>query len=99
MATTYLPGASRPANPLRRLITAAEPWYDWGKTFIERMEAAGEGPGYFVSLQWLGINFTLFFGRTPKLEVARPAAPRVVQDHTNFAAASAAIASQLGGAA
>ena len=67
MATTYLPGAVRPANPTRRVITTA--------------------------------GLTPSFGRTPKLEAGRPAAPRVVQDHTNIAAASAAIASRLGGAA
>ena len=51
----------------RRLILAIEPWYDWQPIFIERMEAAGEGPGYCVSLQWLGISLTLFFGRTPPI--------------------------------
>jgi hypothetical protein len=56
-----------PANPVRRLLSAFNPWYNWGSTFIERMEATGEGPGHFVSLQWLGISCTLFFGRTPKL--------------------------------
>ena len=50
----------------RQLLVAIEPWYNWGETFIERMEAKGEGPGYFVSLQWLGISLTIFFGRTPK---------------------------------
>ena len=69
MAT--LPLGVRPANPLRRRLTALEPWYDWGTTYAERMDADGEGPGYFVSLQWLGISFTLFFGRTPAKREAR----------------------------
>jgi hypothetical protein len=56
----------RPANPVRRLVSAVEPWYHWGSTFIERMEAEGEGPGHFFSVQWLGISFTIFIGRTPQ---------------------------------
>lgn len=54
-----------PANPIRRVLAALEPWYDWGTTYVERMDRAGEGPGRFVELQWLGIKITLFFGRTP----------------------------------
>jgi len=46
-------------------LAAIEPWYDWGSTFIERMDEIGEGPGRFAELQWFGINVTLFFGRTP----------------------------------
>ena len=50
---------------LRRLIAAIEPWYDWGATFIERLGGDGEGPGHWFSLEWLGLNFTVFIGRTP----------------------------------
>lgn len=49
----------------RRIRDALEPWYDWGATYIERMENVGEGPGRFVSLQWCGFRVTVFFGRTP----------------------------------
>jgi len=55
---------------LRRFIKAIEPWYDWGDTYIERLEDAGEGPGKFFTLQWLGISLTLFYGRTPARRVA-----------------------------
>lgn len=61
--------AQRPVNPARRILSGLNPWYHWGSTFIERVEAEGEGPGYFVSLQWLGLSCTLFFGRTPKRRV------------------------------
>lgn len=53
------------SGALRRFIKAIEPWYDWGDTCIERMDDPGEGPGKFVTLQWLGLNLTLFYGRTP----------------------------------
>jgi hypothetical protein len=55
-----------PRGAYRRFVKAIEPWYDWGNTFIERMDDESEGPGRFVSVQWLGISFTLFFGRIPK---------------------------------
>jgi hypothetical protein len=58
-----LASAKQPA--LRRFIAAIEPWYDWGATSIERLEGDGEGPGYWLSLEWLGLNFTVFMGRTP----------------------------------
>ena len=50
---------------IRKALAAVEPWYDWGRTYVERMDCPGEGPGRFVELQWLGIKITLFFGRTP----------------------------------
>jgi hypothetical protein len=51
---------------IRRFIKAVEPWYDWGTTYIERIEAPGEGPGRFFTIQWLGLSLTVFYGRTPK---------------------------------
>ena len=47
-----------------------EPWYNWGGTFIERMDVDGEGPGRFFAVEWLGVSFTLFFGRTPAKKIA-----------------------------
>ncbi len=52
----------------RRIIRASEPWYDWGRTSINRIDTSGEGPGRFVELQWFGMNITIFIGRTPKRE-------------------------------
>ena len=65
MAITALPGDMRPANPFRRVIKAIEPLYDWGTTFIERIDGDGEGPGRWFSLQWLGLSITVFAGRVP----------------------------------
>lgn len=52
----------------RRALKAIEPWYDWGRTSINRIDANGEGPGRFFELQWFGLNITIFIGRTPKRE-------------------------------
>lgn len=65
MADTTLQPRLAPANPFRRMIDAIEPWYDWGTTDIERLEGDGEGPGGWFTLQWLGLNITVFAGRTP----------------------------------
>jgi hypothetical protein len=40
---TVLSGV-RPANPLRRLLLAVEPWYNWGRTNISRIDTEHEGP-------------------------------------------------------
>jgi hypothetical protein len=68
MAITHAAESSGDPTPsvFRRALRAIEPWYHWGTTFIERLDGDGEGPGYHVSLQWLGVSFTLFFGRTPR---------------------------------
>ena len=64
----------RPSNPLRRVLAAIEPWYDWGTIYIERMEgttlerSGGEGAVRYFQLQWFGLHFGLQIGRTPKRE-------------------------------
>lgn len=68
MAMTTLSAPVRAANPLRRIMTALEPWYDWGETYVSRIDTAEEGPGRFFELQWFGLNLTVFMGRTPKRE-------------------------------
>jgi len=69
MATTYLPGATRPANPLCRVIKAIEPWYDWGSFGILRVDGDGEGDGRFFAIDWFGLHLMIVVGRTPaKLE-------------------------------
>lgn len=56
----------------RRVTDAAEPWYDWGKIGVERLESLrhGEKPSdgevRFIELQWLGIHIGFQIGRTPK---------------------------------
>lgn len=61
----------------RRFITAVEPWYNWGETYVERMqelrvadggriETGGEGPVRYFEVQWLGVHFAIHIGRTPK---------------------------------
>ena len=73
MATNTLPGAMRPANPLRRLLAALEPWYDWGAINTFRMDGrteaeCTEGEVYRFELQWLGLHVGFQIGRTPKRE-------------------------------
>jgi hypothetical protein len=54
------------------VIDAIEPWYDWGKIGVERMESlrpgktATDGEVRFIELQWLGIHIAFQIGRTPK---------------------------------
>jgi hypothetical protein len=66
-------------NGLRRIIAAAEPWYNWGEVYVERMQeirvddggrlhVGGEGPVRYIELQWFGIHVAIQFGRTPKRE-------------------------------
>lgn len=64
---------------LSRIIAAAEPWYNWGEVYVERMQeirvdeggrlhVGGEGPVRYFELQWFGIHFAVQIGRTPKPE-------------------------------
>jgi hypothetical protein len=64
---------------VKRLLSAIEPWYNWGEIHVERMEgmrpgaddfpqAVGEGAVRFFELQWFGIHLAVQFGRTPKAE-------------------------------
>lgn len=65
---------NRDAAPtaVRHLLAAAEPWYDWGKIGVERMESlrpgqiATDGEVRFFELQWLGMHIAFQVGRTPK---------------------------------
>jgi len=56
------------AQAAAKILNSLEPWYDWGRTFITRLDTNDEGPGRFFELQWLGLNVTVFIGRTPKRE-------------------------------
>ena len=64
------------------VITAIEPWYDWGKIGVERMESlrVGETPAdgevRFVELQWFGIHLAIQVGRTPKKKLLTAYATR-----------------------
>lgn len=73
MATTVI------SSGLRRIIAAAEPWYDWGAIHVERMQdirvgeggrlrTGGEGPVRYLQVQWFGIHIGFQIGRTPKPE-------------------------------
>jgi hypothetical protein len=56
----------------RALIDAIEPWYDWGRIGVERMESLRpgqtptDGEVRYVELQWLGLHVAFQIGRTPK---------------------------------
>lgn len=67
------------SSGLRRVISAVEPWYNWGTIHVERMQeirvdesgrlhVGGEGPVRYFELQWFGIHFAVQIGRTPKPE-------------------------------
>ena len=71
MAANTLPGDNRPANPMRRLLAALEPWYDWGTINTFRLDArtyaeCTEGDVYRFELQWFGLHLGFQIGRTPK---------------------------------
>jgi hypothetical protein len=62
---------------VRRFLAALEPWYNWGKVSVERMEGVhigddgylcptAEGDVRFFELQWLGLHVAFQIGRTPK---------------------------------
>ncbi|MES3084951.1 hypothetical protein [Sphingomonas faeni] len=56
----------------RAVIDAIEPWYDWGKISVQRMETLRPGKSItdgevrYFELQWLGIHIAFQVGRTPK---------------------------------
>ena len=57
-------------NLLSRAAAAVEPWYDWGRTSILRLDARSEaeeaeGPAAYVEAQWLGLHLGFTVGRTP----------------------------------
>lgn len=56
------------AEAATKLLKSLEPWYNWGRTYISRMDSNEEGPGFYFDLQWLGLNVSVFIGRTPKRE-------------------------------
>jgi hypothetical protein len=64
---TVLSGA-RPANPLRRVLAALEPWYDFDPGGIDSVKDDVAGDGRFFSIDWFGLHLTVFDGRTPKRE-------------------------------
>lgn len=71
--------ATTTGSGLRRVIAAAEPWYNGGEVHVERMQeirvdeggllhVGGEGPVRYFELQWFGIHFAVQIGRTPQPE-------------------------------
>jgi hypothetical protein len=42
-----------------------EPWYDWGRWGIIRLDERGEGEVFAFQIDWLGFSLLLHFGRTP----------------------------------
>ena len=62
----------------RRALHAAQPWYDWGRTNVFRLDAITEaemteGLVRYFEIQWFGIHIGIIFGRTPAKSVARDA--------------------------
>lgn len=56
----------------RAVIDALEPWYDWGKISVQRMESLRPGKSItdgevrYFEMQWLGVHIAFQIGRTPK---------------------------------
>ncbi len=56
----------------RGILAPIEPWYDWGKIGVERMESLRpgqtptDGEVRYLELQWLGIHLAFQIGRTPE---------------------------------
>lgn len=56
----------------RAVIDAIEPWYDWGKISVQRMESlrpgktVADGEVRYFELQWFGVHIAFQIGRTPK---------------------------------
>ncbi|RZT56988.1 hypothetical protein EV283_1045 [Sphingomonas sp. BK036] len=63
---------TRTPGVLRRCLRAIEPWYDWDRINIARLDAQerdfsdeSEGEAYRFSLQWLGVHVSIQTGRVP----------------------------------
>lgn len=60
------------ATTARAVINAVEPWYDWGKISVQRMESlrpgktVADGEVRYFELQWFGLHIAFQIGRTPK---------------------------------
>lgn len=55
----------------RRVLAAVEPWYDWGRINVFRLDArteeeCTEREVRYVELQWLGLHVGVQIGRTPR---------------------------------
>lgn len=58
-------------NILTRAAAALEPWYDWGRTSILRLDAKSEaeeaeGSAVYAEAQWLGLHLGITLGRMPQ---------------------------------
>lgn len=58
---------------LSKIIAAIEPWYDWGKREVPRLDARcpyfsdeSYGPVRFFEIQWFGLHLAIEIGRTPR---------------------------------
>jgi len=61
---------SRIAAAARRFFAPVEPWYDWGRINVFRLdsrteEECTEPEVRYVELQWLGLHVGFQIGRTP----------------------------------
>lgn len=58
---------------VRRRVPWLEPWYDWGKTTIWRLDQVerdfsdeAEGEVWLVELQWFGLHLAVQLGHQPR---------------------------------
>lgn len=62
----------------RRALYAAQPWYDWGRISVFRLDAITEAEmterlARYFEIQWFGVHLGIIVGRTPARSVTRGA--------------------------
>jgi len=82
--TTIPPGARlakfarRMCSASHRVLYAVQPWYDWGRINVFRLDAITEaemteGLVRYFEIQWFGVHLGIIVGRTPAKSVTRGA--------------------------
>ena len=54
------------AAAFRAALKKAEPWYDWGRYGVIRVDDRGEGDVPHFEVDWLGLHLLIAVGRTPR---------------------------------
>lgn len=78
MATESIPcglsprGRETVARKLAQFLKRAEPWYDWGRRDVFRIDMhcrdfadESQSEVWFFEIQWFGLHFGVCLGRTP----------------------------------
>jgi hypothetical protein len=70
--------ARRMRSTGRSALYAVQPWYDWGRINVFRLDATTEaemteGLVRYFEIQWFGVHLGIIVGRTPAKSVTRGA--------------------------